>query len=176
MPHISSAYLINARKLKLVRDHESLTHTHELPKWLSFKRNDLDPDMAFTTNVRDSGHFMYVSNEHDYGHLASDEGFVTENRTHPDLYELFNNRLDWQRRYVHENWSKVLEPEAPVEQPCPDVYWFPVVTETFCKHLIDTMEHFGRWSDGSNKDERLAGGYENVPTRDIHMNQVGVWR
>lgn len=22
------------------------------------------------------------------------------------------------------------------------------------------------------KDERLAGGYENVPTRDIHMNQV----
>lgn len=23
------------------------------------------------------------------------------------------------------------------------------------------------------QDERLAGGYENVPTRDIHMNQVG---
>ncbi|EEC17927.1 procollagen-lysine, 2-oxoglutarate 5-dioxygenase, putative, partial [Ixodes scapularis] len=22
------------------------------------------------------------------------------------------------------------------------------------------------------QDERLAGGYENVPTRDIHMNQV----
>lgn len=24
------------------------------------------------------------------------------------------------------------------------------------------------------QDERLAGGYENVPTRDIHMNQVGL--
>ena len=23
------------------------------------------------------------------------------------------------------------------------------------------------------KDERLAGGYENVPTVDIHMNQIG---
>jgi len=53
------------------------------------------------------------------------------------------------------------------------------------------MEHYGGWSDGSNvvgfscpfpinascqlcvKDRRLDGGYENVPTRDIHMNQVG---
>lgn len=34
------------------------------------------------------------------------------------------------------------------------------------------MENFGKWSDGSNKDERLGGGYEAVPTRDIHMNQV----
>ena len=34
------------------------------------------------------------------------------------------------------------------------------------------MEHFGKWSSGNNEDERLDGGYENVPTRDIHMNQV----
>ncbi|RCN24243.1 hypothetical protein ANCCAN_30065 [Ancylostoma caninum] len=46
--------------------------------------------------------------------------------------------------------------------------------------MIEEMEHYGKWSDGSNKvgdtagirDDRLAGGYENVPTRDIHMNQV----
>jgi procollagen-lysine,2-oxoglutarate 5-dioxygenase len=25
-----------------------------------------------------------------------------------------------------------------------------------------------------DQDERLTGGYENVPTRDIHMNQVGL--
>lgn len=36
-------------------------------------------------------------------------------------------------------------------QPCPDVYWFPVVTPTFCTHLIEEMENFGQWSDGSNK-------------------------
>ena len=34
------------------------------------------------------------------------------------------------------------------------------------------MEHHGKWSSGKNEDERLDGGYENVPTRDIHMNQV----
>ena len=34
------------------------------------------------------------------------------------------------------------------------------------------MEHFGQWSGGNNYDERISGGYENVPTRDIHMNQV----
>lgn len=26
----------------------------------------------------------------------------------------------------------------------------------------------------SMQDPRLEGGYENVPTRDIHMNQVGL--
>lgn len=36
------------------------------------------------------------------------------------------------------------------------------------------MENFGEWSSGKNQDPRLAGGYENVPTRDIHMNQVGL--
>ena len=34
------------------------------------------------------------------------------------------------------------------------------------------MEHFGQWSGGDHQDKRLSGGYENVPTRDIHMNQV----
>jgi procollagen-lysine,2-oxoglutarate 5-dioxygenase len=27
---------------------------------------------------------------------------------------------------------------------------------------------------GTNTDQRLQGGYEAVPTRDIHMNQVGL--
>lgn len=35
------------------------------------------------------------------------------------------------------------------------------------------MENYGKWSSGKNEDDRLEGGYEAVPTRDIHMNQVG---
>ena len=37
------------------------------------------------------------------------------------------------------------------------------------------MEDYGGWSGGknNNKDERIPGGYENVPTVDIHMTQVG---
>ena len=58
-------------------------------------------------------------------------------------------------------------------QPCPDVYWFPLMTEAFTKELVGEMEHFGGWSAGKHEDARLSGGYENVPTQDIHMNQVG---
>ena len=36
------------------------------------------------------------------------------------------------------------------------------------------MENNGEWSAGKNEDPRLAGGYENVPTVDIHMKQVGL--
>lgn len=36
------------------------------------------------------------------------------------------------------------------------------------------MENNGEWSPGKNEDPRLAGGYENVPTVDIHMKQVGL--
>lgn len=52
------------------------------------------------------------------------------------------------------------------------MYWYPLISETFAKELVEEMEHFGKWSSGKNEDERLDGGYENVPTRDIHMNQV----
>lgn len=61
-------------------------------------------------------------------------------------------------------------------QPCPDVYWYPLISETFAKELVEEMEHYGKWSSGSNDDKRLEGGYENVPTRDIHMKQVSTSR
>uniref|UniRef100_A0A3Q0RD25 Procollagen-lysine,2-oxoglutarate 5-dioxygenase 1 n=1 Tax=Amphilophus citrinellus TaxID=61819 RepID=A0A3Q0RD25_AMPCI len=61
---------------------------------------------------------------------------------------------------------------SSVLQPCPDVYWFPVFSNVACNHLIEEMEHHGKWSQGNNADTRIQGGYENVPTIDIHMNQV----
>ena len=47
------------------------------------------------------------------------------------------------------------------------------MSEKFTKELVGEMEHYGQWSGGTHNDNRLSGGYENVPTRDIHMNQVG---
>jgi hypothetical protein len=47
------------------------------------------------------------------------------------------------------------------------------VSPRYCKEKIEEVENYGVWSDGSNYDNRLDGGYENVPTVDIHMNQVG---
>lgn len=161
VPYINHAYLIHG---SLLQDPEN---------YPSFISGLLDPDMAFCNNLREKGVFMYVSNLHDFGHLINSDSFDTSH-VHDELYEIYTNQVDWEHRYIHENYSKVLEPTYVVEMPCPDVYWFPVVSPTFCKHLINEMENFGQWSDGSNKDPRLAGGYENVPTRDIHMNQVGM--
>lgn len=56
--------------------------------------------------------------------------------------------------------------------PCPDVFMIPLMSETFCKELIEEVENFGQWSDGSNNDPRLESGYEAVPTIDIHMRQI----
>ena len=36
-------------------------------------------------------------------------------------------------------------------QPCPDVFWFPIVTDAFCDELIDEMEYNGQWSGGKNE-------------------------
>lgn len=35
-------------------------------------------------------------------------------------------------------------------QPCPDVYWFPIFTDTACDELVEEMEHYGQWSTGDN--------------------------
>ncbi|KAG0432622.1 hypothetical protein HPB47_020672 [Ixodes persulcatus] len=159
VPFINAVYLINGTLL------------HSKDKFPSFISGLLDPDMAFCKNMREKGIFMYVTNMDTYGHLVNPETFDLKLKN-PDFYEIYSNQMDWERRYIHENYSKVLEPDFKVDMPCPDVYWFPVVTDIFCRHMIEIMENFGQWSSGKNEDERLAGGYENVPTRDIHMNQV----
>lgn len=56
----------------------------------------------------------------------------------------------WEQKYLHSEWQEALAPETTNEQPCPDVYWFPLMSETMCQHLIEEMEHFGRWSGGKN--------------------------
>ncbi|KAK6733911.1 hypothetical protein RB195_017586 [Necator americanus] len=166
VPFITAAILINKEKMKEM-------------KTPYFYDKRIDADMSFCKWARDHGHFMYVDNEHYFGFLIVSEDFaevVHEGKLHPELWEIFENRELWEGRYLHPDYNKQLEEGYEVEQACPDVYDYPLVSERFSKELIEEMEHFGKWSDGSNKDERLAGGYENVPTRDIHMNQVGYER
>lgn len=116
---------------------------------------------------------MYVINDRLYGHIVNADNFdITLAR--PDFYTLFSNKYDWIEKYIHPNYTKQLEDNFNYIQPCPDVYWFHVVTDAFCDDLVAIMENFGKWSDGSNNDSRLEGGYEAVPTRDIHMKQVGL--
>ncbi|XP_014231000.1 procollagen-lysine,2-oxoglutarate 5-dioxygenase 1 isoform X1 [Trichogramma pretiosum] len=161
VPFISNCYLVNATLLA----HEDTRPVYEDP--------ELDPDMSFASAYRRRNVFMYVSNRLDFGHLVNPDSYNVS-LTHPDMYQLFDNKLDWEKRYIHENYSKNFEADRAPLQPCPDVFWFPILTRRFTKEWINIMENYGKWSDGSNYDPRLSDGYENVPTRDIHMNQVGL--
>ncbi|XP_020665162.3 multifunctional procollagen lysine hydroxylase and glycosyltransferase LH3 [Pogona vitticeps] len=163
VPYISQAYMLRGETLR-----------RELAKRNVFTLDDTDPDMAFCKSVREKGVFLHISNRDDFGRLLSTSRYNTT-RLHPDLWQISENPLDWQDKYIHENYSRVLEGEY-YEQPCPDVYWFPVFTDQMCDELVEEVERFGQWSGGKHEDTRLAGGYENVPTVDIHMNQIGFER
>ncbi|XP_037832688.1 multifunctional procollagen lysine hydroxylase and glycosyltransferase LH3 [Kryptolebias marmoratus] len=162
VPYITQVYLIKGSVLRSKLSQVSL-----------FVDEGMDPDMVFCRSIRDQGVFMFVSNRDEFGRLVMSSNFNTS-RLHPDMWQIFDNPVDWREKYVHENYSKIFEDETNiVEQPCPDVYWFPAFSDKMCNQLVETMEDFGGWSGGNHKDERLTGGYENVPTVDIHMNQIG---
>ncbi|XP_021914399.1 procollagen-lysine,2-oxoglutarate 5-dioxygenase 1 isoform X2 [Zootermopsis nevadensis] len=161
VPYVSACYLINGT---LIRQPETKP---------SYSYYQLDADMAFCSNMRSKDVFMYVSNRVDFGHLVNADNFDTS-RIYSEIYQIFDNRWDWEQRYIHENYTENFNPNNTIAQPCPDVYWFPLVNPRFCKEFIEIMETYGQWSDGTNKDDRIQGGYEAVPTRDIHMKQVGL--
>ncbi|VDD94380.1 unnamed protein product [Enterobius vermicularis] len=159
VPFVSSALLINSKKFV------------SMGKSFVYNTNH-DPDMSFCEYARDFGHFMYLDNQRHYGFLVVSENFDLT-KLHPEMYQVFDNPELWESRYLHESYHLALNDNSDViTQPCPDVYSFPFMSKDFCEELIGEVEFFGQWSDGSNYDKRLAGGYENVPTRDIHMKQI----
>ncbi|KAL0119879.1 hypothetical protein PUN28_007957 [Cardiocondyla obscurior] len=161
VPFVSNCYLINATIIanKATRP--------------SYEDGDLDTEMAFAHGNRQRGLFMYVSNRLEFGHLVDPDSYDIR-LTYPDMYQIMDNKLDWEKRYIHSNYSENFNPDKKPIQPCPDVYWFPIVNSRFTKELVGIVETFGQWSDGTNHDSRLDSGYEAVPTRDIHLNQVGL--
>ncbi|XP_050059539.1 procollagen-lysine,2-oxoglutarate 5-dioxygenase isoform X1 [Aphis gossypii] len=161
VPYISSCYLMKGTILE-----NKFTRP-------SYKEDNLDYDMAFSKSLRDKGVFMYIDNQYTYGHLIDSETFDITLKN-PEVYQLFENRYDWEQRYIHPEYMENFNPDKKPAEPCPDVFWFPIVTEQFCREFIEIMENFGQWSDGTNNDPRLDTGYEAVPTRDIHMKQVGL--
>uniref|UniRef100_W5N9S9 procollagen-lysine 5-dioxygenase n=1 Tax=Lepisosteus oculatus TaxID=7918 RepID=W5N9S9_LEPOC len=162
VPYITQVYLMKGEVLQ-----------NQLAQVNVYSQEGMDTDMVFCRNVREQGVFMFVTNRDEFGRLISTNNYNIS-RLHPDMWQIFDNPVDWKEKYIHENYSKIFEDdENIVEQPCPDVYWFPAFSDQMCDELVEEMENFGVWSGGRHKDERLAGGYENVPTVDIHMNQIG---
>ncbi|XP_030431891.1 procollagen-lysine,2-oxoglutarate 5-dioxygenase 2 isoform X4 [Gopherus evgoodei] len=182
IPYMANVYLIKGQTLR-----------SEMRERNYFVRDKLDPDMALCRNAREmsfqrekgspssetfhmlrppKGVFMYITNRHDFGRLISTANYNTSHYNN-DLWQIFENPVDWKETYINPNYSKIFT-ENLVEQPCPDVYWFPIFSETACDELVEEMEHYGQWSGGKHRDSRISGGYENVPTDDIHMKQIGL--
>uniref|UniRef100_A0A4W5R4N3 Procollagen-lysine,2-oxoglutarate 5-dioxygenase 1 n=1 Tax=Hucho hucho TaxID=62062 RepID=A0A4W5R4N3_9TELE len=159
VPYLTKVYLVKASLL-----HEELS-SNDL-----FSSGTLDLDMAFCHNARNKGVFMYVTNMHTFGRMLSTENYQMSH-LHNDLWQIFENPKDWEERYIHENYTKIMRDKL-IETPCPDVYWFPLFSDIGCDHIVQEMENFGQWSGGRNTDTRIQGGYENVPTIDIHMTQI----
>nr|XP_057906612.1 procollagen-lysine,2-oxoglutarate 5-dioxygenase 1 isoform X2 [Doryrhamphus excisus] len=159
VPYITSVYLMKADLLRSELSDSDLFHSQSL-----------DSDMAFCQHVRNKGVFMYVTNMQTFGRILSTENYQTSH-LHNDLWQMLENPEDWQERYIHENYTRIMKDKL-ILTPCPDVYWFPIFSDVACNHLVEEMENFGKWSGGGNVDTRIQGGYENVPTIDIHMNQI----
>lgn len=47
---------------------------------------------------------MHVSNELDFGHLINPETY-TVTRTHPDIYQVIENKIEWEQRYLHPDYN-----------------------------------------------------------------------
>uniref|UniRef100_A0A8C6PCS8 procollagen-lysine 5-dioxygenase n=1 Tax=Nothobranchius furzeri TaxID=105023 RepID=A0A8C6PCS8_NOTFU len=156
IPFMAHVYLIKGSVLR-----------NELKERNYFVLEKLDPDMALCRN----GVFMYLTNRHDFGRLISTASYNISHYNN-DLWQIFENPVDWKEKYIHQNYTQIFT-ENYLEEPCPDVFWFPVFSEKACDEIVEEMEHYGSWSGGKHEDTRIAGGYETVPTDDIHMKQIG---
>ena len=196
-------------RLKNIWDIEHLDNFYIIPKstfsklkpnlytkLLSTKQNnsenkDLPTSIIFSLNLRELKLKMMVEGINDYGwsistsnlNQVSADNILVKEREHPDLYQFIPNRMIWVRKYLTEKFNNYIEKNEKIdfyEPPeCRDMYEWECFTDVFCSDLIDECEKHNGWSDGSNKDERIGGGYENVPTRDIHLKQIGLgdtWR
>lgn len=129
-------------------------------------------------SLRKAGVHQHITNLHHFGAIIDASDF-DPSKVHPDLYLLENNQVHWADLYVHPNYSAYRDITF-VQPHCYDIYNFPLLSETFCKQFIEQSEDHGGWSGASKDggkpayDERLSGGYEPVPTQDIHFNQRGM--
>ncbi len=150
----------------------------------------LDMDMRICKNLRDRNVFMWVTNENSnlnaYSYRRPDVMVYK-----PDLpvgmdeitifdYGKNSQKIPdelWERKYldprfmVHYYGNQL---PALCKEPCKDAYNLPVFTKAFADEIIKAANDLGDWSDGrSDKVDPRLGTYENVPTRDIHMHQLG---
>ncbi|XP_053908692.1 multifunctional procollagen lysine hydroxylase and glycosyltransferase LH3-like [Cuculus canorus] len=144
VPHVAGAYLVGGGALR-----------GPFGAGRVFAPPPPDPDLALCQRAREQGLFLHVTNRQDFGRLLHPGGFNASLR-HPDVAQLPHNPLDWEEQYLHENYSRIFE-ENLIQEPCPDVFLFPLFSELFAHHILEEALGYGRWSSDHHE-----GGAEAV--------------
>ena len=119
--------------------------------------------------LRARGALLRVLNTAVFGHLLSPVRHDSS-KQHPELFTYAENPIEWRERYAAPPQDAL----TPMGGRCTEIFRARLLTPEFCSHLIDEAEAFGEWSGSANDDKRLKGGYEPVPTQDIHFDQFGM--
>lgn len=133
--------------------------------------NNMDLDMSVCKKIRDSNMFMYVLNIKKYGDIID----ISNVELSDVIYD--DKRDAWKHKYLHSNFLSFLQDPDKLNynEPCLDVYQFPIFTKEFCEEIINLSEKSGNWSKGGESyyDSRIKNK-ENYPTQDIHLKQLGL--
>ncbi|AVL94651.1 putative procollagen-lysine [Moumouvirus australiensis] len=168
VPYISGVYLIHRSVLELVPN--------------IFSDNEkIDVDMRMCHNLRQADVHIYVSNINSYGFIQEEikiEPGIDLSKP-VTIYDFFTRRDEWERKYLHPEYflNKNNLKNLRCPELCNDAYNFPLFSKDFCSELIQIMENYGKWSGGTGHhiDHRLGNNYyENVPTQDIQLFEVGL--
>jgi len=138
-----------------------------------------DVDMNICRNLRNRGFHLYVDNLQEWGYIfPENQNRMLEqlSKSLPGQLTVFDyqtRRSEWEQKYLHPEYLR-LRKHVPTTEICSDAYVFPMFTQAFCQEIINLAEAHGQWSPGNDnhRDPRI-GGHENVPTKDIHLNQFG---
>ncbi|EDQ90032.1 uncharacterized protein MONBRDRAFT_16641 [Monosiga brevicollis MX1] len=125
---------------------------------------------ALAAHLRHAGSLVRVTNEHRFGHMINTDAYDASH-LHPDMYLAQDNPAEWEAVYLHEEYNQFRE--LGDMEDCTDVYRVPALSARFAREMIEECENLGEWSNGQHTDNRLKGGYEPVPTQDIHFEQIG---
>ena len=106
------------------------------------------------------------------GYIINDTNY--HNDPYENLKDLSSNRYFWMKRYLSSNILEIIYTNnQPLhEEPIPYLYELDFFSKKFCSEILSIAKNNDCWSKGKNKDKRLPGGYEYVPTVDTHLNQI----
>lgn len=175
VPFISSIYLI----------HRSILEQHPL---LYIENETISSvDMRICHNLRSANVFMYVTNINKYGVILENTESVNENAStimsieHKNTIYDMDNIIEWEEKYIHPSYLQKIRLSENIsdicQEPCTDIFLFPLFTPLFCSELLQYANEYNKWSGGKENSDKLdvrLGGYENVPTQDIHLKQIGL--